>query len=311
MPTSDEIREYVELCLPVAVVDTPTRIERGYGNENWRVPTDDGDLLVKIARRNFGSEKLAAAALAHRRAAAGGVPVPELLWVDLDGAAFDGRAVRVLRYLAGTHPSDVLISNEAIRRFFGSLGRTLARLHNVACEGFSSRVGSATSFPTWAEYVDYRVPQIEERTTAAGGIGGIDHVALLERARMVAAEVSPVVQPRLVHRDLYLDNLLAGPDGTLVALLDFDLAEAWDPAVDLVKLRWQVLPALPPSAAGAFMAGYTESDGLPPQFERRVWVTEVLELVNHAINARDADNQKFVDSAVARLKAIMNAIPAT
>jgi hypothetical protein len=33
-------------------------------------------------------------------------------------------------------------------------------------------------------------------------------------------------------------------------------------------------------------------------------------LVNHAVNARDADNQKFVDSAVARLVAIRNSIPA-
>ncbi len=99
-----------------------------------------------------------------------------------------------------------------------------------------------------------------------------------------------------MHRDLYLDNLLAGPDGTLVALLDFDLAEAWDPAGDLVKLRWQVLPEFP-AAADALMAGYTEVDGLPPQFERRVWVTEVLELVNYAANALAGDNQEFADSA--------------
>ncbi len=100
------------------------------------------------------TEKLSAAALAYRRAAAGGVPVPELLLMDLDGKAFGGRAVRVLRYLAGIHPSEVLINDEVVRRFFGSLGRTLARLHAVACEGFSSRVGGATSFPTWVEYVE-------------------------------------------------------------------------------------------------------------------------------------------------------------
>lgn len=308
MPTSDGIREYVERSLPVAVIDSPTRIQRGYGNENWRVPTDDGELLVKIARRDFGAEKLSAAALAYRRAAAGGVPVPELLLMDLDGKAFGGRAVRVLRYLAGIHPSEVLINDEMVRRFFGSLGRTLARLHTVACEGFSSRVGGATSFPTWVEYVDYRVAQISERTTAAGGFGAIDHAALLAQARSVAAEVSPVVAPRVVHRDLYLDNLLAGPDGTLVALLDFDLAEAWDPAGDLVKLRWQVLPEFP-AAADALMAGYTEVDGLPPQFERRVWVTEVLELVNYAANALAGDNQEFADSAVTRLRTVMNAVP--
>src|ERR1044072_8282539 len=118
MPPSDEIREYVEHHLPVAVIESPTRIQRGYGNENWRGPTDDGEILVKIARRNFRAAKLSAAGLAHRRAAEGGVPVPELLRVDLDGRAFDGRAVRVLRYLAGVHPSEVLINDDTVRRFF-------------------------------------------------------------------------------------------------------------------------------------------------------------------------------------------------
>lgn len=305
MPTSDGIQAYVEQNLAVAVIAPPTRIQRGYGNENWQVRSDEGDLLVKIARRDFGTEKLTAAARAHRRAAAGGVPVPELLRVDLAGASFDGRAVRVLRYLAGSHPTEVLITEEAVGRFFGSLGRALARLHEVACEGFSSRVGGSLRFPTWTEYVNYRVPQISGRVAAAAdGFGAIDPMALLDQARSIAAEVSPVVKPRVTHRDLYLDNLLAGPDGTLVALLDFDAAEAWDPAVDLVKLRWQVLPEYPPAATEAFLAGYTEVDDLPPQFDRRVWVTEILELVNVVANARADRNQEFGDWALARLEAV-------
>ncbi len=304
MLTSDRIQGYVEQQLAVTVIAPATRIQRGYGNENWRVPTDDGELLVKIALRDFGQEKLAAAARAHRRAAAAGVPVPDLLLVDLAGASFDGRAVRVLRYLAGSHPADVLITDDAVRQFFGSLGRTLARLHKVACEGFSSRVDGRPCFPSWAEYVDYRVPQIAQRVTTAGGIDAAGLLALLERARSIAAAVSPVVPPRVTHRDLYLDNLLAGPDGSLVAVLDFDAAEAWDPAVDLVKLRWQVLPEFPPAATEAFLAGYTTDDELPPLFERRVWVTEVLELVNVVANARTDGNQEFGDWALTRLKAV-------
>lgn len=306
MPISDRVRAYVEQHLSVAVIDAPTKIARGYGNENWKVPTDDGDLLVKIAR-DLGQDKLAAAAVAHHRAASGGVPVPDLLRVDLAGEAFDGRPVRVLRFLAGSHPAEVLITDEAVRRFFTSLGRTLARLHRVPCEGFSSRVGGATSFARWAEYVKYRVPQIAQRVAAVDGFGTLDPLALLDRARAVAAEVSPVVAPSIAHRDLYLDNLLAGPDGSLVAILDFDAAEAWDPAVDLVKLRWQVLPEYPPIAAEALLAGYTELDELPPQFERRVWVTELLELINVVANARAQGNQEFGDSALNRLETVADA----
>jgi aminoglycoside phosphotransferase (APT) family kinase protein len=306
MPISDRIRAYVEQHLSVAVIDEPTKIDRGYGNENWKVPTDDGDLLIKIAR-DLGPDKLAAAAVAHRRAAAGGVPVPELLRVDLAGEAFDGRPVRVLRFLAASHPAEVLITDDAVRRFFTSLGRTLALLHRVPCEGFSSRVGGVTSFAGWAEYVDYRVPQIAQRVAAVDSFGAVDPISLLDRARAVATEVSPVVAPSITHRDLYLDNLLAGPDGSLVAILDFDAAEAWDPAVDLVKLRWQVLPEYPLIAAEALLAGYTKLDDLPPQFERRVWVTEMLELINVVANARAQDNHEFGDWALNRLEAVADA----
>ncbi|WP_152363948.1 phosphotransferase family protein [Microlunatus speluncae] len=309
MLTSDRIRAYVEQQLAVGVIAPPVRIQRGYGNENWRVPTDDGELLVKLARRAFGSEKLTAAARAHRRAAAGGVPVPELLLVDADGAAFEGRSVRVLRFLPGAHPAEVLISEAAVRRFFRSFGRALAQLHRVECEGFSSRVGGEPIFPTWAEYVEHRVPQISERATATGGIPGIDHESLLQRVLKITAEVSPVVRPSITHRDLYADNLLAGPDGSLVALLDFDLAEAWDPAADQAKLRWLVLADHPPEATEAFFAGYTEVDELPPLFEQRVWVAEVLELVNHLANANAADNNDFAASARARLDTVLTSVP--
>lgn len=58
------------------------------------------------------------------------------------------------------------------------------------------------------------------------------------RARVEAATALPPVAPSLVHGDLAGDNLRWYDDGTLAAVIDWDLASAWDPAVDAACLAW-------------------------------------------------------------------------
>jgi len=90
--------------------------------------------------------------------------------------------------------------------------------------------------------------------------------------------------------------VLAGPDGRVSALVDWDTAEAWDPVVDLVKLRWQVFDRFP-GASGAFRRAY-DTQGAP--FERlrqRLYVVDVLELVNTISNARLAGWANFEEQS--------------
>ncbi|GAB3758095.1 phosphotransferase family protein [Microlunatus parietis] len=306
MLISDRLRDHLERTLAVRVTAPPTRIARGYGNENWQFETDDGPMLIKVARPHLNPEKLRMAAGAHRAAAAAGVPVPELLHVDPECPALDGRSVRVQRYVEGRHPVEVMITDQAVRQFFRTLGETVATLHTVVADGFASRFGGRPSFARWADYVAYRVPQISGRLEAAGGLPGLDHRALFDRVLTLAEAVSPVVQPRLTHRDLYLDNILAGPDGGVVAVIDFDIAEAWDPLADLVKLRWQVWPDYPPAASETFLHAYATE--LPARFDDRIWIAEVLELVNYVANGlADGGKPEFTASARHRLDQVLAA----
>lgn len=294
--TAAHVRDFVTDALAVRVDGAPRRFTRGFGNDNWRVATAEGDLVVKVSRPHLPGEKLAAAARAQALAYDAGVPVPKLIMVDVHCEALAGRAVRVQEFVPGAAPSQALQTPGDRDRFFRSAGAAVARLHAVPLDAFASRVGGQPAFPSWAGYLRHRVPQIGARIEAAGGIG-LDHEALFARVLATADEVSAAVSPALTHRDLHLDNLVVAPDGTVAALLDFDLAEAWDPVVDLVKLRWLVEP-VHPGAERAFLTGYGTE---PAMLAARLWIVEVIELANTIANAVPTGDQRQAASARERL----------
>lgn len=301
----DQIATATETLLGTPVDSPPQMINRGYGNDNWRVRSDGRDLLIKIDKTGFGLDKIQAASRAQALAAQAGVPVPIELAFDPRSPLFDERTVRIATFIPGSHPADALQSAAAVEPFFTSLGRNLARLHTVRFETFSSRVGGQPTFPTWGEYVRYRVPQILGRARSSGAFDERELTEVFAEVVRVADETSPVITASLVHRDLYLDNLLIAEDGTHAGFIDFDIAECWDPLVDSAKLRWQVFPVYA-GAEDAFWSGYLGDSTEPADRWRRVWVGEVLELTNHAANATLSGKDGFAHSALRRLRQVLD-----
>lgn len=65
------------------------------------------------------------------------------------------------------------------------------------------------------------------------------------RRRIADVEALPPVTPRLVHGDLHGYNLHWSPAGTLLGIVDWDLASATDPAIDVACLAdWHGWPTL-------------------------------------------------------------------
>lgn len=84
-------------------------------------------------------------------------------------------------------------------------------------------------------------------------------------ARLRAALALPLVPLGLVHGDLAGHNLRWYADGRLAGVIDWDLASAWDPAVDLGCLAWFGWDAVDAACAGL-------GGGWPAAAERaRVW----------------------------------------
>jgi aminoglycoside phosphotransferase (APT) family kinase protein len=279
------------------VLEAPRPTERGYGNENWLLRVPSGAVLFKIASARADVDKLRSAWLAHDLVHRAGVPTGRPLcfverWDDLDGTP-----VRLVEFVDGAQPESVLSTPGAVRRFFGSLGEAVARLHGISFPVFTSRVDrSAPGFDRWGDYVTYRWGGVVERAVAARVFTERDLRPLLADVGPLADAVSPVVAPALTHRDLYLDNVLAGPDGQVCALVDWDTAEAWDPVVDLVKLRWQVFDRFP-GASEAFRRAYDERAAPFEMLRERLYVADVLELVNTIANARLAGWANFEEQS--------------
>jgi aminoglycoside phosphotransferase (APT) family kinase protein len=276
----------------------------GWGNENWRVVTDEGaSFLVKISDP-VDRGKVAATRGAYDRAEAAGVPTPRLVRFDPACERLDGWTVRVLTWVEGRNPVDVLTGREATDRFFAGLGGAVAALHGEEEPAFSSRLdGSKPRFERWDGYVAYRLPQVVERARSGGRFADDELDGMAAEIRDLAALVSPAVRPALCHRDLHLDNLLARPDGSLAAVLDFDSAEPWDPAVDVVKLRWLVFPRYE-GAEAAFDRTYFGAGGRPARWDERVRLVDLLELVNTVANADGTGDPTYEGRARARLAAV-------
>jgi aminoglycoside phosphotransferase (APT) family kinase protein len=110
------------------------------------------------------------------------------------------------------------------------LTRLLHALQEVDCQGLQDLLGAPHEYaggPRWAEILEHEViPRLPREWQSEA------------RRRVRTALDLPAVPPSLVHGDLAGFNLHWGTDGRLLGVLDWDLAQPFDPAVDAACLAW-------------------------------------------------------------------------
>ena len=140
-----------------------------------------------------------------------------------DAAVVEGTTVSALSWIAGT-PRDRGTGTEAeLRRLWAAMRsadvEVLVDVLDVP-HAYAGRGGWATLM---LEEVVPRLPvDVQEESLR----------------RVEAAAALPAVTPGLVHGDLAGANLLWNNDGGLSGVLDWDVACAFDPAVDAACLAW-------------------------------------------------------------------------
>ncbi|MFD8078575.1 phosphotransferase [Streptomyces sp. NPDC059718] len=110
------------------------------------------------------------------------------------------------------------------------LAGLLRALKDVDCRDLQGLLGAAHEYAggdRWAEMMERDVVPRLPRTWRSEA-----------RRRVGAALDLPPVEPSLVHGDLAGGNLHWSDDGRVVGVLDWDLAQPFDPAVDAACLAW-------------------------------------------------------------------------
>jgi aminoglycoside phosphotransferase (APT) family kinase protein len=297
------LKEAMVALLPgLGEVGALQRIEIGFGNENWIAESKLGRVTVKVGLSTSNAEKWRSAGIAINLAHSAGLPVPELLAFDPCNEMLNGRILRLFSFIEGSSPATLDGAPTKRGRFFRQLGEAIRLLHSIKQPEFNSRIGGENGFPRWSDYVANRWRDIVARSERAG----LDGELLTKATGALSPLISrfdDVALPVICHRDLHFDNMLCDGDGNLVALLDFDIAEAWEPAGDFHKLRWWVFGS-DANAERQFNAGYWSDDSIPENFDDRVRVVEIVELINGMANWKMHGQSVMVTKAETRLRAL-------
>jgi aminoglycoside phosphotransferase (APT) family kinase protein len=158
--------------------------------------------------------------------------------------------------------------DEGARRRAGqSLAETLADLHAVDVDavglgGFAKREGYIErQLRRWFE--QFRNSQVD----------GVDTASIVTEVHdRLAADIPPQEGAAIVHGDYRLDNTVLGDDGSVRAVLDWEICTLGDPLADvgLLMVYWTE----PGDVAALLGVTPTTVPGFPTRAEMRAWYAE-------------------------------------
>jgi aminoglycoside phosphotransferase (APT) family kinase protein len=214
---------------PDAEITALERMPGGASRESWlvRVRYGDGREEPVVLRRDppghvIESSREGEAALL-KAAAAAGVPVPHVRWVEADPAVL-GAPFFVMDFVAGETIGKKLVRDPefaAARAVLPEqLAEALARIHAID-----------VGLPALAFLARPR-PELDRYRDILRGIAPEPHPALELAIRWLGRRIPRPEVPAVVHGDFRMGNVIVDRDG-LRAVLDWELSHAGDPLEDV------------------------------------------------------------------------------
>lgn len=221
----DELRTLVASVVPGARFDDAQVIGEGWNATAWRVPSADGDQVLRIPKLDEARGEMERQSCLGPKLHELGLPVP-MEWELLRDAR--GRVVGGLyRYTEGTL-SDARGARE--RRVLAlQVARFLSTLHEVDVS-IALGCGARELADPWHEVYE---PMIARRASVLPRRSAAWVRLVGERLASSSRELPGAV---LVHADLKPEHLVVDEEGALRAVLDFEGPLIGDPALDFARL---------------------------------------------------------------------------
>jgi Ser/Thr protein kinase RdoA (MazF antagonist) len=254
-------------------------VRTGKHNRSYWVDSNAGRLVLRIAppdddppqdprflfyeRRMMRQEPALHQMIRHETE----IPIPEIVGYDFSRTLID-RDYVLMRALPGTPLSDVgRISRAARARALRQVGRHLDALHQLTAGeqldreayGYLGAHHPVEARPTWEAAFDVMWHRLLDDVVACGSYTE-DEAAyfreLLDRHRAV---FDRPVAPRLLHMDVWSQNILIDAEGNVTGLVDFDRALWGDVEIEFAVLDYCGISEPP------FWEGYGRSRDHSPE----------------------------------------------
>ena len=240
----------------------------GQGNHlTWNAEIDGRAAFIRVENGPERDDHLAVESAVLDRVRAVGVRTPEVLGCDASRRHVDFAWQALERIAAPDLNRWFRQGTLDVERIAPAIGRAIARWQSISCRGFGAldeRLDGA--LPAYADYFHLRLDEHLSFLVRRGFLSAAqrDEIAAeIENHRDLLA----IDRGCLVHKDVALWNILGSPN-EIAAFIDFDDAVGGDSTDDLsLTACFHDGPFV-----RRVLDGYAEVRPLPAEFERRLWL---------------------------------------
>lgn len=250
-----------------AVLGEWRELTEGTYNAAYALTVDDRALVLKVAPQpglpllTHEVDLMRTEVDFYRRASAAGVPVPEVVFADLDRELLSSDYA----FLSLVPGSDLHTSKDALTAARIAVTRAevaalTARIHTITGPGYGYPLRGSNSWqPTWRAAFGAMVDDVLADAARLGKPLPTSPERVGELMRRHFDVLDDVERPALVHFDLWDGNVFIDADGRVTGLIDGERAFFGDPVAEFVSLSlFRDLADAP-----ELLAGYAEGSGAP------------------------------------------------
>lgn len=219
-----------------------TRFATGLAHVVYDVRTGDGRALVVRLTRPAQRWMFEGALYWHERLAPLGVPLPQLLHVDL--AATGGFPVMIMARIQGTdlgivYPTLSRAEKRRIAHEIVRIQRIVGSLPRGRGFGFATSYDDPRLRPTWTDVIVSSLNRSRERIEAVGIVDPRAVEQLCDRVHAFADQLN-AIEPRCFLDDTTTKNVIV-EGGVLRGIVDVDMACFGDPLFTVALTRMSLL----------------------------------------------------------------------